>query len=224
MNQMLIWLVVSIISLISGVFLVLRGIKKLLGQITFKNPRLVAPSPEAMSKGNIIPVPKVDVGFEISDDAALVEVKDDILSLLRIKNCKIRVITTGISIITLIISTIILLNQIKNIYKRYKFKYKHPRLANNPKFPVFTFDIIITVIVCLVNFILSSINTNYYTNDIQKQEECSDGSKAVSDNYEVIKLNMIIIAVGIGIFLLLGICKIPVLGEIIGEFTGFYFF
>ena len=35
---------------------------------------------------------------------------------------------------------------------------------------------------------------------------------------------MIIIAVGIGIFLLLGICKIPVLGEIIGEFTGFCIF
>ena len=86
---MLIWLVVSIISLISGVFLVL-DLKKLLGQITFfgQNPRLVAPSPEAMSKGNIIPVPKVDVGFEISDDAALVEVKDDILSLLRIKIVK----------------------------------------------------------------------------------------------------------------------------------------
>ena len=218
------WIIVSFSSLLIGIVLILRGIKKLLGQITFKNPRLEAPSPEAMSKGNIFPVPKIDVNFEILDDAALVEVKDDILSLLRINNCKIRVITTAISIITVVLSTIILLNQIKNIIKRSRFKYKHPRLANNPKFPIVTFEKAITILICFINFILSYNNTKYYTNDIQKKDECSDGSEAIKNNFDVIKTNILIILVGIGIFLLLGICKFPILGDVIGSFTGFCIF
>ena len=44
---MFFWLIVSFASLVIGVVLMLRGIKKLLGEITFKNPRLEPPSPDA---------------------------------------------------------------------------------------------------------------------------------------------------------------------------------
>lgn len=221
---MFFWLIVSLASLVIGVVLMLRGVKKLLGEITFKNPRLEAPSPEAMAEGNILPVPKIDVGFEVLDDAALVEVKDDILSLLRLSKCRIRVISSIISIITVVLSTIILLTQIKGIVKRANFKAKHPRLANNPRFPVFTFEKTITIVICFINFILSYNNTKYYANDIQKQDDCSDGSEAVNENFDVIKTNIIIILVGLAIFLLLGVCKFPIVGDIIGSFTGFCIF
>ena len=214
---MLFWLIVSIASLVIGIVLMLRGVKKLLGEITFKNPRLDSPSPEAIAEGNFLPIPRIDVGFEISDDAALVDVKDDILSLLRLNNCKIRIISSIISIITVVISTIIILGQIKKFYKRYNYKIRNPY---NKRFSILNFENGITLAICIVNFILSYLNTKYYTNDIQNQEDCVDGSKAVNDNYDVIKQNIILVLIGFAIFMLIGICKFPIIGDFIGAFTG----
>ena len=87
-----------------------------------------------------------------------------------------------------------------------------------------TFEKTITIVICFINFILSYNNTKYYANDIQKQDDCSDGSEAVNENFDVIKTNVIVILVGLAVFLLLGVCKFPIVGDIIGSFTGFCIF